>query len=265
MAVLHADETSIRVNTRNHWIHSCSGGDIVVKRCHRKRGAEAVDAINIIPRYGVPGPADDDDDDDRTRSVLVHDRWATYFKYDNCDHSLCGAHLLRNLRHIEKAHQHNWATRMRQLLLATCREVADTETRTLSEVRFQEVSARYCAILKEGRKELPAPPPRQGKKGCLPRSEAEKLIDAFVEYKNEILRFAMCRQVPFTNSRSERDIQMAKVRQKISGTFRNVTHAHAYCRISSYLQSITCQGYNSLAAIQIALNGNAVDVLDHSK
>jgi len=93
MAVLHADEISIRVNTRNHWIHSCSGGDIVVKRCHRKRGPEALDAINIIPRYGVTGPADDDD---RTRTVLVHDRWATYFKYDNCDHSLCGAHLFEN-------------------------------------------------------------------------------------------------------------------------------------------------------------------------
>ena len=45
---------------------------------------------------------------------------------------------------------------MRQLLLATCREVADAETRTLSEVRFEKVIVHHRSILKEGRKELPS-------------------------------------------------------------------------------------------------------------
>ena len=61
MPVLHADETSIRVNRKNHWIHSCSFADLVVKKCHPKRGAKAVDSINIIPRLGVRGSCDDDD------------------------------------------------------------------------------------------------------------------------------------------------------------------------------------------------------------
>ena len=55
---------------------------------------------------------------------------------------------------------------------------------------------------------------------------------------------------------------MAKVRQKVSGCFRTLTHAEAYCRISSYLQSMAHQGYNPLTAIQIALNGNAAEMIE---
>ena len=43
MPVLNADETSLRVDRKNRWIHVYSGGDITVKRLHRKRGCEAID------------------------------------------------------------------------------------------------------------------------------------------------------------------------------------------------------------------------------
>ncbi len=48
---------------------------------------------------------------------------------------------------------------------------------------------------------------------------------------------------------------MSKVKQKISGCFRVSEYAHAYCRISSYLQSMANKGYNPLINIQIALAG----------
>jgi transposase len=48
---------------------------------------------------------------------------------------------------------------------------------------------------------------------------------------------------------------MSKVKQKVSGCFRKEQFAHAYCRISSYLQSMTCLGHNPLIAIQMALAG----------
>ena len=67
--------------------------------------------------------------------------------------------------------------------------------------------------------------------------------------------------VAFTNNRAERDLRMSKVKQKVSGCFRTRKYAEAYCRISSYLQSMANQGYNPLVAIQIALAGRAVDNL----
>ena len=55
---------------------------------------------------------------------------------------------------------------------------------------------------------------------------------------------------------------MAKVKQKVSGCFRTVSFAHAYCRISSYLQTMAALGYNPLVAITIALQGKAVNCLN---
>ena len=48
---------------------------------------------------------------------------------------------------------------------------------------------------------------------------------------------------------------MGKVKQKVSGCFRQRKYAEAYCRKSSYLQSIAYEGYNPLTAIQLVLAG----------
>jgi len=48
---------------------------------------------------------------------------------------------------------------------------------------------------------------------------------------------------------------MSKVKQKVSGCFRTPQYAEAYCRISSYLQTMAYRGYNPLLPIQIALSG----------
>ena len=48
---------------------------------------------------------------------------------------------------------------------------------------------------------------------------------------------------------------MAKVKQKVSGCFRSKDYAEAYCRISSYIQTMSAKGHNPMAAIQMALSG----------
>ena len=80
---MHVDETSLRVDRKNHWIHVYSAGTLTVKRLHPKRGCEAIEAIGIIPRYG---------------GVAVHDCWASYLSYTHCEHALCGAHFTAETR-----------------------------------------------------------------------------------------------------------------------------------------------------------------------
>lgn len=52
MPALHVDETSLRVDKKNHWIHVCSAGDVTCKFLHPKRGLKAMADIGVIPRYG---------------------------------------------------------------------------------------------------------------------------------------------------------------------------------------------------------------------
>ena len=50
---------------------------------------------------------------------------------------------------------------------------------------------------------------------------------------------------------------MSKVKQIISGCFRSLGIAEAYCRISSYIKSVAMQDTNPMETIRIALKGEA--------
>ncbi len=103
---------------------------------------------------------------------------------------------------------------------------------------------------------MPAIPPKpSGKRGKLAKSDAHHLLERLQEHKKAVLLFAKHSHVSFTNNRAERDLRMAKVKQKVSGCFRTELYAKAYCRISSYLQTMANKGYNPLIAIQMALSG----------
>jgi transposase len=72
----------------------------------------------------------------------------------------------------------------------------------------------------------------------------------------QLLIFTKNTHVSFANNRAERDLRNGKNKQKVSGCFRTELYAKAYCRISSYLQSMSSKDYNPLVAIQISLKGN---------
>jgi len=241
MPALHVDETSLRVDRKNHWIHVYCAGDITLKCLHPKRGSEAIDAIGIIPRYG---------------GVVIHDCWASYLSYNHCGHGLCGSHLLRELTFIVDANGYAWAKHMKRLLQKTCRQVAEREEKVLTEEDYKNLQKRYRNILTRGEKELPPIPPRQnGKRGKVAKSDAHNLWERLKKHEKPVLLFAKDPHVAFTNNRAERDLRMSKVKQKVSGCFRTREYAEAYCRISSYLQTMANKGYNPLVAIQMAMAG----------
>ena len=92
------------------------------------------------------------------------------------------------------------------------------------------------------------------------KSDAHNLWERLKKHETTVLLFATVPYVPFTNNRAERDLRMAKVKQKISECFRGQRYAHAYCRILSYLQTMTNKGVYLLVAIQLALAGEVPSV-----
>jgi transposase len=208
---------------------------------HEKRGLEAMTAIGIIPRYG---------------GVIVHDCWASYLSYEHCRHGLCGAHLLRELTFIVEANGYAWAKNMKRLLQRTCARVSKRKRKRLTPREYDALQQHYRNILTRGERELPPIPAKQnGKRGRVAKSDAHNLWERLKEHESAVLLFARDSNVPFTNNRAERDLRMSKVKQKVSGCFRKAEFAQAYCRISSYLQTMANRGYNPLVAIQMALSG----------
>ena len=240
-AVMHVDETSLRVDKTNYWIHVHSGGGITLKKLHRKRGKKAMEENDILPRY---------------TGKLIHDCWASYFSYENCGHGLCGSHLLRELTFVVETNRYRWARRMKRLLQATYKRVADGEKKCLDDQEYVRLQKCYRKILQLGSLEMPAIPEKvAGKRGRIAKSDAHNLLERLQKHEDSVLLFAKDPLVPFTNNRGERDLRMSKVKQKVSGCFRSEIYAHAYCRITSYLQTMAYKGINPMIAIQMALAG----------
>ena len=118
--------------------------------------------------------------------------------------------------------------------------------------------------LTQGGKEMPETPKRRdGKRGRIAKSDAHNLHEALLILEESVLRFMSDPDVSFTNNTGEQKIRMSKVKIKVSGCFRTERGAHAWCRISSYLDSMKALGYNPHVAIRIALAGNAADMIKH--
>ena len=238
---IHTDETSLRVDKKNHWIHVYSAGDITLRLLHQKRGSEAVEAFGIIPAYG---------------GVIVHECWASYLSYEHLEHGLCGSHLLRELQFTIDANSYRWAKNMRRLLRLACKMVSMAKDKALSPEKHSKLLELYQKILLDGSKELPQIPEKtNGKRGKIAKSDAHNLWERLDKYQKAVLLFASNPHVAFTNNRAERDLRMTKVKQKISGCFRTEKYAQAYCRISSYLQTMNNKGVNPLVAVSWALSG----------
>ena len=80
---------------------------------------------------------------------------------------------------------------------------------------------------------------------------ARRLIDRQDDY----LRFTQDFAVPPDNNGTERDIRMAKLRQKVSGCLRTMTGARQFCAIRSYLSTAAKHGLSFFNALETLTEG----------
>lgn len=238
--VNNADETGININGKGHWLHCTSNEKWTHYFPHQRRGKEAMDEANILPRF---------------HGILCHDHWKPYYRYEFL-HSLCNAHHLRELTRAYEQDKQQWAKEMEQFLRDTNKAV-DLAGGALGHDEAQRVRKEYRALLKKAEIECPPPkrPPGKGKPGKLKRSKARNLLERLVNYEDDVLRFMENPKVPFTNNRGENDIRMTKVHQKISGCFRSMTGAKMFCRIRGYLSTCRKQGISATDAMTLVFQG----------
>jgi len=235
--LLHPDETGIHVGGKLSWLHTVSTRFLTYLAWHPKRGRLAIEAIGILPQFA---------------GRIMRDRWSSYDHYD-CDQSICGAHLLRDLTRVWQQFKQKWARTMHRLLLALNRLAWYWRNLGANcvpkEIRDRWV-ARYFRILALGYAAQPPPVPRPaGKRGKQGQTEPKNLLDALLHRAHQVLAFLDDLRIPFTNNQAERDLRMVKVQQKISGTFRSEDGATAYSRIRSYLSTMHKQGRPLLEAL----------------
>jgi transposase len=239
----HFDETGLRVGGKGMWVHVASTAKLTHYAVHPKRGSEATKEIGVLPWF---------------RGVAMHDGLSSYRNYEQCEHALCNAHHLRELTFVEEEHKQKWAGRMKALLLEieeAVREEAVRRGRGLAPEKIWHFERCYQQLLEAGLKANP-PPLRTGKRGRPKQTKGKNLVNRLDKHRKAVLRFMYDFRVPFDNNQAERDVRMVKVRQKISGCFRKMEGAAAFCRIRGYISTMRKQGENVLLALEGVFRGN---------
>ena len=189
----------------------------------------------------------------------VHDGLRSYQAFDQCQHALCNAHHLRELRYIQEQYQQDWAAEMASLLLEIKRAVAQAQDDGLQQFPPEQQRAferRYDTLLLHGFvMNPPPPPPKEKKRGRRKQSPAKNLLDRLQKYKPQVLAFMYDFEVPFDNNLAERDVRMIKVKQKVSGAFRTLEGAQIFCDIRSYISTVRKQQRPVLQALTDAFLG----------
>ena len=209
--VLHADETGVRLCGKNTWMHVLSNKSISFFAHHLNRGKQAMEDIGILDNYN---------------GNLVHDRFSSYFSY-NCDHSLCNAHILRDLVYIEERFDAQWARQVKKLLIKAKQD--KDKNPNLKSSYYKKVFKRYTNLIR---------PVIKNYDKKFKKTDEQKLAFALEKHKYLFLKFIKQTHIPFDNNQAERDLRMIKVKQKVSGCFRSQTHAQYFARIRGYISTV---------------------------
>ena len=210
-SVLHADETGIRLKGKLSWMHVISNTTISYFAHHLNRGRQAMDSIGLLELY---------------KGTLIHDRFSSYFGYD-CDHSLCNAHILRDLIYVEQTFNASWAKHLRELLIAA--KIAKEKNPNLKASYYSKVFNTYVSLIR---------PVIKNYDKTFKKTDEQRLAFALEKHKYKFLKFIKTPEIPFDNNQAERDLRMIKVKQKVSGCFRAQTHAAYFACIRGYITTL---------------------------
>jgi transposase len=239
-AAAGADETGMRVAGKLHWLHTLATTMSTWMGVHPRRGREAIEEFALIPNFA---------------GILGHDGWMPYRHYSTCQHALCNAHHVRELRAIAEAGTDAWPQQMIDMLYQANDEVGAAADHRLPQKRIVALRTQYRKILSAG-ESLNPPAPPSGQRGRTRQSDATNLLARLREYEDDVLRFTFNSDAPFTNNIAEQAIRMCKVKQKVSGCFRTLAGAADFCIIRSYLATLHKQHFNLYHSLIQALMGN---------
>ena len=245
--VVHFDETGIRQQGKLHWLHTAGTERLTFYGLHARRGKEAMDELEVLPHY---------------TGYAVHDHWKSYFSF-SCKHSLCNAHHLRELTYLAEQEKLGWAKSMIALLLEAKKasEAMPENCLAKDSSELASILLRYDGLLEKSLAQdisLPVAKSKKKKRGRPKQTKAKNLLDRLRDFKENVLAFLIHPRVPFDNNQGERDIRMAKLKQKISGCFRGPDGGRIFSRIRGYISTLRKNDLDILEGIQSAFDKSPI-------
>jgi transposase len=236
--VAHFDETGMRVEKKLHWFHVASTSWFTYLFVHKKRGKEALYCDDSLLKH--------------FQNRAVHDCWESYFGFEQCQHSLCCPHLLRELTNLVE-NGSKWATQMHRFILDLY-QTSQKATAIVADRQSWEREFKHICQLAD----MEEPMPKQGKRGKPKNSKGRNLLNRLVEHQNGWLDFAFVQGIPFSNNQAERDIRCLKTKQKVATNFQTFKGAQHFARIQSYTSTLRKHSMNVFSNLINVFDGKSI-------
>lgn len=218
-SVKHLDETSWRINGKNHWLWIFINKEIALYVIHKRRSSSV--PIKILGN--------------QKDKFVVNDRYSAYnalAKKTKCKLQICWSHLLRNAKdlaeHYEEAKYIN--KRFKSIFrLAKSHDHHATEKHVINLLHKIDLIAERIYH----------------------HSEVRKFVKSVCKFHREnLFRFATNPEIEATNNRAERGIRKPVVIRKISNGSRSKKGADILGVLLSVVETLKIQGKNPLKEMQ---------------
>lgn len=279
--VVGFDETGMRSVGNLHWLHSASTDDLTYYHIHGKRGVEGMKSAGILPTFS--GRAVHDHWNPYFKFHCLHSlcnahhlrelngviendgfQWAKDVKDLLLEmKSAVATAVESNFKNLDSDVVRDFIRRYENILNEGFKNYPSVEsagfTESAQSLEFTESFPAEKTGMRGGKKkassaESPVPKKRR-RRGRKKKPPSLNLLERLWYNMDETVAFMRDFRVPFDNNRSERDIRMMKVKQKISGTFRGEDGGPWFCRIRGYISTVRKQGLSVLQAINDAFCG----------
>lgn len=248
-----ADETGLRADGVLHWLHVVCNDKATYLYVDKKRGFTAIENNGLLlTAFGT----------------LVHDCWSAYFKLDNVTHSICLAHIQRELRGAavrEKDHA-EYFEMFEKLLLEMWKaklDAIEAGQEKLEEEKITQFRIRFRAMIEDGLTRFPKSKKKRYALGLgkMPEGKTRSLLLRLQERENEVFRFLEDFDIPYSNNESERSLRGSKVRKAVSKTFRTTEGLDDYASVTTVLDTAQKNGISRSDMIKAVFDGTADNLL----
>ena len=224
--VVGADETGINIDGKNNWAWTWQNEKLTYIVCAASRGFKTVQEVFA---NGFPN------------ATLIHDRWPCHFLTNAKAHQICTAHLFRELNYINELYKDKctWAKEFKALLIQAINLKKEFIT-----ADYYYTNKKRDALFERLSQWLNYPIEEQYKK-------AKTLQKKLLVKQNAILYFLVQSNVTPDNNGAERAIRNIKVKQKISGQFKNLQSANVFAVLRSIIDTTIKNGNGVLSTLHL--------------
>jgi len=224
-SVKHLDETSWRINGKNHWLWIFINKEIALYIIQKRRSSS-------VPIKVLGNQKD---------KFVVNDRYSAYnvlAKRTKCKLQICWTHLLRNSKDL--AEHYDEAKYIHKRFKSIFRS-AKTHNHQAIEKQIDDLLHKIDLIAEKRYK----------------HSEVRKFVKSVCKFHREnLFRFVTNPKIEATNNRAERGIRKPVVIRKISNGSRSRKGADIFGVLLSVVETLKLQGKNPLNEMKIIIQAS---------